>query len=313
MNEPRKPTAARSPSTRSASKRVFLRINAPGWLMMLPGVLLFSFFVWEPLFESIRLSLYSAKGTRLTAFVGLKNYVDVFSHPDFWPAMQNTALYALWSLVIGFFVPIVMAILINEIRKGKSLFKIGAYLPNIVPGMAMVFLWGFIFRPADSGILNIILDRLFGIGPQPWLTNPKWTIPLIVLTLTWKGAGATALLYIAGLQGIDPEIYEAAIIDGAGIWKRIKYITVPNIYNLARTLLILQIISVFQILYEPLVMTNGGPNNASISIMQLVYKFAFERYDYPKAAAVSVIISIILILLTAVYMKISKTKDVQEA
>lgn len=276
--------------------------------MMLPGVVLFAFFVWEPLLESVRLSLFYAEGTNLVSFAGLQNYFDVFAHPDFWPAMRNTCYYTLWSLVIGFLVPIVMAILINEIRKGKSLFKVGVYLPNIVPGMAMVIMWGFIFRPGNTGVLNVVLGAC-GIGAQPWLTNPHWTIPLIVCVLTWKGAGATALLYIAGLQGIDPELYEAAIIDGAGIWKRIRFITIPNIYNLARTLLVLQIISVFQILYEPLVMTNGGPNNASISIMQLVFKFAFERYDYPKAAAVSVIISIILIVLTVVYSKLNKEKD----
>jgi multiple sugar transport system permease protein len=98
-------------------------------------------------------------------------------------------------------------------------------------------------------------------------------------------------------------------MDGAGIFKRLRYITLPCIYNLARTLLILQIISVFQILYEPLVLTNGGPNNASISVMQLVYKFAFEQGNYPKAAAVSVIISIILIALTLLYFKLTKRQD----
>jgi multiple sugar transport system permease protein len=202
----------------------------------------------------------------------------------------------------------VLAVLINEIRRGKSFFKISVYLPNVVPGIAMVLMWSFIFRPGNTGILNILLNRV-GIASQPWLTNPAWTIPLIVTTMTWKGAGATTLLYIAGLQGIDPELYEAAIIDGASILKRVRYITIPCIYNLARTLLILQIISVFQVLYEPLVMTGGGPNNASISIMQLVFRYAFERFDYPKAASVSVIISIILIVLTMAYFKINKRKD----
>jgi multiple sugar transport system permease protein len=245
---------------------------------------------------------------RLIAFVGGKNYADVFAHPDFLPALRNTFTYTIWSLIIGFLVPIFLAILINEIRRGKSLLKVSIYLPNIVPGMAMVLMWGFIFRPGNTGILNIILN-VFGASPQPWLTNPQWTIPLIIISLTWKGAGATALLYIAGLQGIDPELYEAAIMDGAGILRRVRSITLPNIANLARTLLILQVISVFQILYEPLVMTNGGPNNASISIMQLVFKFAFERFDYPKAAAVSVIISIILMILTAAYFKLNKRQD----
>jgi multiple sugar transport system permease protein len=285
-----------------------LKKNFSGWLLMLPPLVLFAFFVWVPLFEGVRLSLYRANGMRLISFVGFQNYLSVFRHPDFWPALRNTFSYTFWSLIIGFLVPIVLAIIINEIRAGKSFIKTSVYIPNVVPGMAMVLLWGFIFKPGQTGILNILLD-IAGIGPQPWLTNPHWTIPLIVITLTWKGAGATTLLYIAGLQGIDPELYDAAVLDGAGIFKRIRYITIPCIYNLARVLLILQIISVFQILYEPLVLTNGGPNNASISIMHLVFKFAFERFDYPRAAAVSVIISIILIILTALYFKINKRRE----
>jgi multiple sugar transport system permease protein len=291
--------------------KVFFFRNLSGWFIMLPSVILFIFFMWEPLIESIRLSLYHAQGMRLVKFTGLKNYIDVFQHPDFMPALRNTFAYTFWSLIIGFMAPIVLAVFINEVRRGKSFLKLSIYIPNIVPGLAMVLMWRFIFRPGETGILNILLNKI-GVGPQPWLTNSHWTIPLIVMTLTWKGAGATTLLYMAGLQGIDPELYEAAIIDGAGLWKRIRYITLPNIYNLARTLLILQILAVFQILYEPLVMTNGGPNNASISIMQLVFKFAFERFDYPKAASISVIISIILIILTVLYFKINKRKDYQQ-
>jgi multiple sugar transport system permease protein len=287
---------------------VGIRKNISGWLIMLPTLVLFAFFVWVPLIESVHLSLFRANGMRLIQFAGLQNYADVFEHPDFWPAIRNTFAYTFWSLIIGFLAPVALAVIINEVRAGKSFFKTSVYMPNVVPGMAMVMLWGFIFRPGETGILNILLNRM-GVESQPWLTNPHWTIPLIIITLTWKGAGATTLLYIAGLQGIDPELYEAAIIDGAGIFKRIRYITLPCIYNLARTLLILQIISVFQILYEPLVMTNGGPNNASISIMHLVFKFAFEKFDYPKAAAVSVIISIMLVALTALYFKINKRHD----
>ena len=285
-----------------------IKKNLSGWLLMLPPLVLFAFFVWVPLFQSVWLSLYRAHGMRLVNFVGLQNYISVFQHPDFLPALRNTFSYTLWSLAIGFLVPIVLAVIINEIRLGKSFVKTSVYIPNVVPGLAIVLLWGFIFRPGETGILNILLNRA-GIESQPWLTNPQWTIPLIVITLTWKGAGATTLLYIAGLQGIDSELYDAAIIDGAGIFKRIRYITIPCIYNLARILLILQIIAVFQILYEPLVMTNGGPNNASISMMHLVFKFAFERFDYPRAAAVSVIISVILIILTALYFKVNKRVD----
>lgn len=295
-------------SFKNIGAKNFIRKNISGWLLMLPSLVLFAFFVWEPILSSIRISLYSAQGITLNEFVGFKNYLRVFKHPDFLPALKNTFSYTFWSLIIGFLVPIILALFISEIRRGKGLFKVGIYLPNIVPGMAMVLMFSFIFKPGVNGILNVILGK-FGLPPSAWLTNPKLTKPLIIISLTWKGAGATALLYIAGLQGIDPELYEAAIIDGAGIWKRIRYITLPCIYNLARTLLILQIISVFQILYEPLVMTNGGPNNASISIMQLMYRFAFEKYDYPKASAVAVIICIILSVLTVAYNKLNKKKD----
>lgn len=245
---------------------------------------------------------------RTVEFVGFKNYIDVFHHPDFLPAVRNTCLYAIWSLIIGFFIPIIMAILINEMIYAKGLFRVGTYFPNVVPGLATVLMWGFILKPGKTGVLNIILGH-FGMEPSIWLSDPKLTIPLIVLTMTWKGAGATALIYLAALQGINRELYEAAIIDGAGIWSRIVNITIPGLRKLIRTLLILQVISVFQILYEPLVMTNGGPNNASISIMQLVFKYAFEKFDYPKAAAVSVMISVSLVILTVVYNKINKSED----
>ncbi|MBN2625353.1 MAG: sugar ABC transporter permease [Spirochaetales bacterium] len=292
---------------RHRAAKVFRR-NGAGWLLMLPGIILFGFFAWVPLLESIRLSLYNVQGITLQDFAGLSHYVSVFRHPDFVAAVRNTFSYTLWSLVIGFPVPIIMALIISELRRGKSLFKVGIYLPNIVPGMAMVLMFSFIFIPGETGVLNIIRDRL-GAEPFGWLTNPKWTIPLIVMALTWKGAGATALLYIAGLQTIDSQLYDAAIIDGAGIGRRIFHVTLPGLYNLMRILLILQVISVFQILYEPLVMTNGGPNNASLSLMQLMFRYAFTDYNYSLASAVSVIICLMLIILTVLYMKMNKEQD----
>ena len=285
-----------------------LRNSISAWLIMLPGLILFAFFVWEPLLESIRLSLYTAKGIDLIDFVGLKNYIAVIQHPDFLPAIRNTLLYTFWSLAIGFLIPIIMATLITETVHMKSFFRVGVYFPNIMPGLATVMMWGYLFRPGKTGVLNILMS-VFKIPPFDWLANPMWTIPLIVLTMTWKSAGSTALIYMAGMSSINPELYEASTIDGATPWERFRFISLPSIFGLGKTLLILQIISVFQILYEPLVMTNGGPNNASISIMQLVFRYAFEDFNYPMAASLSVIISIILVILTAIYFKVTKGKE----
>jgi multiple sugar transport system permease protein len=287
---------------------IFFKSNISGWLIMIPTLILFMFFVWEPLIENIRLSFYSAKGIRTIDFIGFKNYIDVFKDPAFIPAIRNTISYTGWSLVLGFFVPICMAILINEMVHAKGFFRIGTYFPNVVPGLATVLMWGFIFRPGNTGILNIILGQV-GIGPQIWLNDAKITIPLIVITMTWKSAGATALIYLAALQGINPELYEAAIIDGASIWNRVVHVTIPNMRNLGRTLLILQVVAVFQILYEPMVMKNGGPNNASISIMELVYNLAFGKFDFPKASAIGVLMSVFLITITLIYNKFIKVQD----
>jgi multiple sugar transport system permease protein len=127
--------------------------------------------------------------------------------------------------------------------------------------------------------------------------------------MTWKGAGSTALIYMAGISSINAELYEAATIDGAGIFQRIIHITLPQIFSLGKTMLILQIISVFQILYEPMIIANGGPNNGSISILMLVYRLAFERYNFPQASALSVMVAIVLIALSALYTKLTKGKE----
>lgn len=278
-----------------------------GWMIMLPTLILFAFFVWDPLIENIRLSLYKADGIRLVKFVGLDNYFGILKHPDFFAAFKNTFVYIGWSLVIGFIFPIIIAILISETVHLKGLLRVGIYFPNIMPGLATVIMWGFFFKPGPTGTLNILLEKI-GVNPQIWLTNPSLTIPLIVISMTWKSAGATALIYLAGISGINPELYEAATIDGTTVLQRIRHITLPKIFSLAKTMLILQIISVFQILYEPMVMTNGGPNNASISIMQLVYNFAFKDYNFPAAAALSVVVCMVLIVLSGIYFKLTSSE-----
>ena len=286
----------------------FKKKDILGWAIMLPSLILFGFFVWEPLLESVRLSLYSAKGVELQDFVGFDNYVSVLNNVSFMDALLNTFKYIFWSLVIGFLVPILFAVLISETVRGKSFFRLSVYFPNMIPGMAVALLWKYFFKPGKMGVLNILLGKC-GIEPQIWLTNATIVIPLIIIVMTWKSAGSTSLIYMAGISGINPEFYEAAAIDGAGVFKRIFHITIPCIISLGKTMLILQVIAVFQILYEPLVLTGGGPNNASLSIMLLVYRYAFIDFNYPAAAALSVIICIILIALSGLYMKLTKEKE----
>ena len=271
------------------------------WLIMLPSLVLMTFFVWEPLFESVRMSLYKTRNVELVRFIWFDNYLSVMKKDDFLQALMNTFSYTFWSLLIGFLLPIVLAVLIGETRRCKGIFRTVAYLPNMLPGLAVVILWSSFFSGGATGVLNILLSA-FNIPPQTYLTRAEWVIPIIIMIATWKGAGATALIYMASIAGISPELYEAATIDGASVWQRILHIMLPAIRKLTGTLLILQIISVFQIMYEPMVLTKGGPDNASLSLMQLMWQYAFGgSMNYGKASAVAVIVTLILLVMTAIH------------
>lgn len=290
------------------TKNRFWKRDITGWLIMLPSLILFAFFIWEPLLESVRLSLYAAKGFQTTEFVGLENYASLFSNPDFAIAWRNTVQYVVCSIVIGFIVPIFMAAMITESPYLRGITRVSVYMPNILPGLAVVLIWKFLFNAGDTGVLNILLKPLgelvahiSGVPYKPfnWLTAPGWAIPLIIIMLTWKAAGSTALIYMAGISGINGDIIEAATIDGAKPLRRFFSITLPNLKPLISTMFILQIISVFQILYEPMMI--GGVHNNQVSVMMLVYEYAFEKQNYPKAAAMSVLICLALLFLTVIY------------
>uniref|UniRef100_UPI004055E30A carbohydrate ABC transporter permease n=1 Tax=Acetatifactor sp. TaxID=1872090 RepID=UPI004055E30A len=289
-------------------KDKFRKRDLLGWLVMLPTLILFAFFVWEPLLENIRLSFYQTRMYETIQFTGLENYIKVINDIDFMAAFKNTFAYTFWSLLVGFVVPMIIGVLVTETVHLKGFFRMAVYFPNIMPSLATIWIWSYFFMPGPTGVLNILLGKL-GVEPSVWLNNPKWTIPLIIITLTWKSAGSTALIYMANISSISPDLYEAATIDGAGIFQRIRHITVPSIFGIAKTMLILQIISVFQIMYEPMIFKNGGPNNASISLMMLMYRYGYRDYNVGKAAALSVLVCIILVILSGIYMKATAKKE----
>ena len=295
-------------STSSFGSNAKLLSDVGAWMLMLPSLLLFAFFVWVPLLETVRMSFYEVNGTTLVKFVGLENYRKLFIQPSFSIAWGNTVKYTICSLIVGLAVPVIIAALITEMTHFRGFFRLAAYYPNVIPGIAAVMIYSIFFTSGDSGVLNILLSKI-GVGPVAFLNDRTWVIFWIVVAMTWKAAGSTALVYMSSIAGISPDLYEAATIDGASPLRRFFSITMPTILKTGKTMLILQILAVFQILYEPMMMTNGGPNNASISIMQLVYKLAFEQLKMSQAAALSVEVCIILIILTAVYYIVANSGE----
>lgn len=278
------------------------------WILIVPTLILFLILVWQPMFSGIVLSFFKTRGYDAVKFVGINNYIDVLTDSTFIKVLLNSVSYTLWSLAIGFAVPIVISILINEIVHWKSFFKFSVYFPSMVPGIATALLWLIMFDPGKGGLLNEIFMK-FGLSQSNWLENPHMTIPLIVLTMTWRGFGATTIIYLASLQGVNTELYESATIDGAGVWERIINITLPQISGIIKLMLIMQIIGVFQVMGEPLAMTDGGPNNASNTLMLQSYFYAFRYFRADRSMAVSVITFIILMIFTLIYNKIDKNNE----
>jgi multiple sugar transport system permease protein len=279
--------------------------DLPSWLIILPSIVFFAVFSWQPLISGFILSFQETKGYNGLRFIGLQNYADVISNSVFQQTLINTFQYVCWSLVIGFAVPIMIGIMINEMFHLQSFFKFSVYFPSMVPGIAGALLWMFIFDPGESGLINSLL-RQIGLPASQWLQNPHLTIMLIIVTMTWRGFGSSVILYLASLQGVNPELYEAASIDGASVWKRLRHITIPQISPIISIMLVLQIIGVFQVLYEPLTMTEGGPNNASMSLMLQSYFYAFRYFQAGHAQAVGVITFMFLLVFTLVYFRLNK-------
>jgi len=281
----------------------------PSWLLIVPSILFFVIFQWQPLLSGLYLSFQRTKGYNAVGFAGLDNYRDVITNSLFSQLVVNTLEYVGWSIVIGFAIPIVVAIMINEMVRLKSFFKFAVYFPTMVPGIAAALMWMFMFDPGQGGLLNMLLDKL-GMQTSVWLQNSHLTILLIVITMTWRGFGGTVILYLASLQGVNTELYEAASIDGATVRKRLWHITLPQIAPIISILLVLQIIGVFQVMYEPLTMTEGGPSNSSMSLMLQSYFYAFRYFEAGRSLALGVITFIILMVFTLVYFKLNKKLNV---
>lgn len=248
------------------------------------------------------MSFFSNDGSM---FVGFENYKTVIGDTLFLKALKNMVLYVVWSLVVGLFIPVIVAIMLNETVHLNSFLKASLYLPQVVTTVAASLLWYFVYLADDAGLLNMVLG-LFGAEPYVWLQNERITILLIIVMMTWKGFGFTSIMYLASIQGINRELYEAAMIDGAGIIRRTTKITLPNMYPMILLFAINQVKNIFNIMVEPLTMTGGGPNNASLSLGLQSYKYAFQYFRMADSVALSTVIWVIIMMFTVIYVGLDR-------
>lgn len=275
-----------------------LSYRAQAFWYLFPAFAFFALFYLYPTIQGFQISLthYSPLGKSVS--VGWENYQRALADPLFRQTIANAIFFTLFSLVLGLWPPILLAIILNEITRGKGFFKVIYLLPFVIPVVPAANLWKWIFDQG-FGVLNAILQSIFpSMGPVGWLTDPRWALISIVVVFVWKNTGWFMLIYYAALQNLPEEQYEAAELDGAGIIKKVFNITLPQLVPVMWILSIIQVLTTFQIFTEVYIMTNGGPMHATEVIGTYIYKTAFGSMDLGYASAMAMIMFAILFAFT---------------
>ena len=265
------------------------------YFFLAPFFALFGVFMVYPLFDSIRLSTYSVRGMQNQTFVGLENIERLIADPLFWTALWNTAYFAAGSLLLQLPVALALALLLSNARlKGRNLFRLSFFSPMLISGVFIAVIF-YLLYDRRYGLVN----RVLGFEIQ-WLQDPDLVMPALVLAGVWRWAGFNMVYFLAGLQSIRQELYEAAAVDGAGPWQSFVHVTIPALKPVIAFVVITSMIGSFQLFDLPYVLTEGGPGNASMTMVMYLYKHGFEFINLGYAAtigwALAVIIGVISII-----------------
>jgi multiple sugar transport system permease protein len=278
-------------------------------LFLVPLIVIFGVFSWWPIVRAAVMSVQETNLVTAPTFVGLENFRTVFEDPLLWTAVRNTGVFALLALLFGYPIPLAAAVLMSEVRRWRGLFSALAYLPVVVPPVVAVLMWKVFYDPRPEGLFNTVLGW-FGLAPLAWLQSADTAMVSLVLEATWAAAGGTVIIYLAALVAVPPELYDAAEVDGAGVWRKVWHVTLPQLRGVLLITLILQIIGTSQVFLEPFLFTGGGPANSTITVLLLIYDYAFASSlggDYGAATALSLVLAVFLALLSALYFRLTRS------
>lgn len=250
-------------------------------------------FVIVPLFLVLYLSFTSYNIITAPRWIGLGNFQDLLDDPLFFTALRNTVVYTAATVPLGIVLSLGLAMLVNRRLGSAAWFRTIFYAPVMAPVVAVTLVWVLFYDPS-IGLFNYLLG-LAGIGPQRWLTSSALAMPSIVLMSLWKGLGLNMVIFLAGLQAIPHELYEAASLDGAGRWRGFRHVTLPLLAPSMIYVLVTSVVASFQVFSQVYVMTNGGPNNATTTIVHQIYRTAFVHLDLGYASAMALVLFAILV------------------
>ncbi|MEU4547972.1 carbohydrate ABC transporter permease [Nonomuraea dietziae] len=292
------------PRERARTRRSYVtRRNIP-YLLIMPALLGFLVFKAYPIIAAMYISLTTGAGGA-RSFVGLDNYVRLVNDPLFWTSLWNTGLILVVQVPIMLLFALLLSLGLNSpLVRLRGLWRLGVFMPSLTGLVAYGVMFSVILRK-DAGLLNWLLG-LFGVTPIDWLGSPFWARISIVIALTWHYTGYNAVIYLAGLQSIPKELYEAAMVDGAGAARRFWSITVPQLRPILALTVVLSTIGTLQLFDEPFVLTGGGPDNSTLTISLYLYQNGFRYFDFGYAAAIAYALTLIVAVFGITQMRLQK-------
>ncbi len=294
--------------TPQGGRRRKLTDNLTGWAFLFGAVLCFGVFSWYPMIREVFMSFQRTR-RGVTTWVGWDNYIRVWNDPAFSAAWRNALEFTILALLLGYALPFLTAVLLNEFRHAQGYLRALVYLPVILPPAAGLFLFKYLYEPSQAGLLNTILQAI-GLPTSQWVQSIPMTIPSLVIASTWLNMGSTTLIYLAALQNIPGELYEAAELEGAGLIRRVWHVTIPQTRLVLSLMFLLQVVATMQFFIEPLILAGGnGVEDHATGLVYLMYQHGFKQNDLNGAAALGVMLVLVLIVFSALYVWLSPKQD----
>lgn len=287
-----------------------MKATPRAWTFYTPAVLVIGVFFAVPVLAALALSLtdfdlYALADLKNLRFVGLANYVDVLQAPLFWKSLFNTWYFVVIGVPASLGCSLGAAMLLNSpLARLKGIHRTALFAPVVTTVVAVAVIWRYLFH-TRYGLINFVLGDL-GISPVDWLGDPHWSMPAIIVFAVWKNFGYNMIILLAGLQGIPPELYEAARMDGASLWQQFRYITLPSLRPILLLVTIITMAGYFQLFAEPYVMTRGDPLQSTVSVLYYMYEEGFKWWSLGRASAIAFLLFLLILAVTRVLLYVSR-------
>jgi len=290
-----------------------MRAGLAGWAFVAPALLIIGVFFFLPVLAAFAVSLtdfdlYALADLRNLRFVGIENYLELLKSRDFWRALGNTCYFVLAGVPLSIGVSLGAALLLNSrLTRWPALFRTLYFAPVVATLVAVALVWRYLLH-TRYGLLNWALGFL-GVHPIDWLGDPRWAMPAIILFAVWKNFGYNMIIFVAALQAIPADLYEAARLDGANGWQELRRVTLPLLRPTMLLVAVLTVAGYFQLFAEPYVMTEGGPLQSTMSVLYLMYEQGFKWWNLGSASAVAFLLFLIVLAVTALELRFSRARD----